>query len=71
MSLYNNTHIKLEAISKMSFGQISALGSRFKSSTYLRMRDEDPANKRGGLTPGPALTLDQNPIFEMASNKRR
>ena len=29
--------VLLEAISKMPFGPISALGSRFKSSTYLSM----------------------------------
>jgi hypothetical protein len=45
----------LEAISKMPFGPISASGSRFKSSTYLRMRVEDPDGRRGGLKPGPAF----------------
>jgi len=29
--------------------------SRFKSSTYLSMRVEDPVNKRGGLKLGPAF----------------
>jgi len=51
----------------MSFGPISALGSRSKSSTYLSMRDEDPAKRRGGLKLAPALTLTQSPIFELAS----
>ena len=33
------------------------------------MRDEDPANKRGGSTLAPALTLKKNPIFETASKR--
>jgi hypothetical protein len=45
----------------MSFGPISALGSRFKSSIRLR--------RTCGLKLGPALTLKQNPIFEMASKE--
>ena len=51
----------------MSFGPISVLSPRFNSSEYLSMRVEDPDNMRGGLNLGPALTLNQNPIFEMAS----
>jgi len=31
------------------------------------MRVEDPVTSRGGLILGLALTLNQNPIFEMAS----
>ena len=52
----------------MSFGPISVLGPRFNSSEYLSMRVEDPVDRRGGLNLGSALTLNQNPIFEMASN---
>ncbi len=59
-------YTKLEAISKMSFGPISVLGPRFISSEYLSMRVEDPFNSRGGFNLGPALILNQNPIFEMA-----
>ena len=50
----------LEAISKMSFGPISALGARIKSSKYPMYSS--------GLILAPALTLNQNPIFEIASN---
>jgi len=43
------------------------LGPRFNPSEYLSMRVEDPVNMRGGLNFGPALILNQNPIFEIAS----
>ena len=33
------------------------------------MRVEDPVNSRGGLKLGSYLILNQNPIFEMVSNK--
>jgi hypothetical protein len=45
------------------------VGPRFNSSEYWSMRVEDPVNRRGGLKLGPVLTLNQNLIFEMASNK--
>ena len=45
----------LEAISKKSFGPVSALGPGFNSSEYLSMRVEDPVNSRGGLNLGPAF----------------
>jgi hypothetical protein len=45
----------LEAISKESFDPTSALKPRFKSSTYLSMRVEDPVNSRGGLKFGSAF----------------
>ena len=32
-----------------------ALGSRLEPSTTLRMRVEDPDDRRGGLKPGPAF----------------
>ena len=59
-----------------SGGQASALASRFKSSTYLSMRIEDPVSKRGGLKLGTAFLsrwilagdLEQNLYFEMASS---
>jgi hypothetical protein len=35
--------------------QASALKPRFKSSTYLSMRVEDPVNRRGGLKLGSAF----------------
>jgi hypothetical protein len=66
----------LEAISKKSFaqptkgGQVSVLGPRFNSSEYLGIRVENPVTSRDGLNLGPALTLNQNPIFEMASIKK-
>ena len=40
---------------------------RFKSSTYLSMRVEDPVNNRGGLKLGSALIFNQNLYFEIAS----
>jgi hypothetical protein len=49
--------------------KVSALSPRLKSSTYLSMRVEDPVNKRGGLTLGPVSISNENPNFEMASNK--
>jgi hypothetical protein len=49
----------LEVISKKSFGPISVLGPRFNSSEYLKYAC--------GLNLGPALILNKNPIFEMAS----
>jgi hypothetical protein len=51
-----------EAISKRSFGPISALGAWFKSSKYLMYSS--------GLNLAAALTLNQNPIFEIASRIR-
>jgi len=45
----------------MSFGPISVLGPRFNSSEYLKYAS--------GLNLGPALILNQNLIFEMASVK--
>jgi len=44
------------------------LDLRFNSLEYLRLRVKDPFNRRGGLNLGPALILNQNPIFEMASS---
>lgn len=41
----------------MFSGPIPALGPRFRSSTRLRMPEEDPAGKRGGLT-RPRLELE-------------
>jgi hypothetical protein len=43
-------------------GQVSVLGPRFNSSEYLKYAC--------GLNLGPALILNQNPIFEMVSNIR-
>ena len=50
-----------EAVSKKSFGPISALGSGFKSSAYCVYAC--------GLKPDPALILNQNPIFDTASGE--
>jgi hypothetical protein len=55
--------------------QASALKPRFKSSTCLSMRVEDPVNRRGGLKLGSdflsrrvlAGILNQNLYFDMAS----
>jgi hypothetical protein len=58
------TAIILEPISKMSFGLppfSAGLGPRFKPSIRLR--------RTGALKLGPAAILNQNPIFEMGSNK--
>ena len=52
----------LEAISKKSFGPISLLVPRFKSSKYF---EYSSGSKRG-----PAAILNQNPFFEMASTVR-
>ena len=51
----------IEAISKKSFGPISVLSPRFNPSEYLEYVC--------GLNLGHALILNQNLIFEMASNK--
>jgi len=51
----------LEATSKMSIGQISALGSRFKFSPEVRMRDGNSANKRGGT----AGFFNDNPLLPL------
>ena len=51
-----------EPISKMSFGPISLLVPRFKSSTYNKYAS--------GLKLGSAAILNQNPISEMDSNTK-
>jgi hypothetical protein len=61
----------------MSFGSISLLVPRFKSSTYNSMPpvyDPQKYNKIDGKSSNagklsPAAILNQNPIFEMGSNK--
>jgi len=40
---------------KIIFSPTSALEPRFKYSTYLSMRVEDPVNRRDGLKLGPAF----------------
>jgi hypothetical protein len=52
----------LKPILKMSFGPISLLEPRLKSSIRLR--------RTSGLKPGSAAILNQNPIFELGFNKK-
>jgi hypothetical protein len=62
----------------MSFGPISLLVLRFKSSTYNSMPPVCDAPKYNKIDAessyagklGPAAILNQNPIFEMGSNKQ-
>jgi hypothetical protein len=69
----------LKPTSKMSFGPISLLEPRFKSSTYNSMPpvydppkyDKIDGKSRNAGKLGPAAILNQNPIFEMGFNKKR
>jgi hypothetical protein len=73
--MWYKSSVLLEPISKMSFGPISLLVPRFKSSTTHRLPpvyDPQKYNKIDGESSnagklGPAAILNQNPIFETGS----